>query len=510
MKTISTSGEPTQCQTLARSAKLLLLSALSLVFVMSASATPTVPCDFVTYSHGDWAAKEKKASTGRLEELEITFPVSIGTTARGYEFTTADAVRAFLPNGGTPKALTTGGVVIDPKRTKSTDNTFAGHLLALTLNLQINPGMEDAMIDIGSSCLSVAVANYLEAAPEILTVQDLLERANSVFAGEQSATKGEISLLTGLLDRVNLSWRVGLESDCSLLICVGDDGEESTMAWIPGGPFSMGDSFSEGYIDEVPVHTVTVSAFYMDRREVTKALWDEVRTWALAHGYTFDNAGSGKAAAHPVHTVNWYDVVKWCNARSEKEGRVPAYYTDATRTTVYRTERVNVENGWVKWDAGYRLPTEAEWEKAARGGATGKRFPWSDSDEITHDRANYYSISSYAYDTSSTREFHPDYWTGEWPYTSPVGSFAPNGYGLYDMAGNVWEWCWDRYWGTYYSASPGSDPLGPESGSYRVVRGGSWYSYGYASNCRSSFRFYGYPDDRGSLLGFRAVLPPGQ
>lgn len=110
--------------------------------------------------------------------------------------------------------------------------------------------------------------------------------------------------------------------------------------------------------------------------------------------------------------------MKWANARSEKEGLVPCYYTDDTQTTVYRTGTVDVQNDWVKWIAcGYRLPTEVEWEKAARGGAAGHRYPWSATDAIDHSRANYDSGG-----------------------TTPVGSFAPNGYGLYDMAGNVWEW----------------------------------------------------------------------
>jgi len=117
------------------------------------------------------------------------------------------------------------------------------------------------------------------------------------------------------------------------------------MVLIPAGSFTMGNCMgsSEGYSDELPLHTVYVSAFYMDQYEVTKALWDNVYTWAVAHGYSFDNAGSGKAANHPVQTVNWYDVVKWCNARSQKEGRVPAYYTSAAQATVYRTGQVAVQ-----------------------------------------------------------------------------------------------------------------------------------------------------------------------
>jgi formylglycine-generating enzyme len=281
------------------------------------------------------------------------------------------------------------------------------------------------------------------------------------------------------------------------------------MVLIPAGSFQMGDDLGDGWTNELPVHTVYVSAFYMDKYEVTKAQWDEVYSWAISNGYNFDNAGSGKAADHPVHTVNWYDVVKWCNARSEKEGRTPAYYTSSTRTSanIYRTGQVNVENDWVRWDSGYRLPTEAEWEKAARGGLSGQRFPWGAN--INHDYANYCANgSAYTYDTSpyTSYTYHPDYDDGGSPYTSPVGEFAANGYGLYDMAGNVWEWCWDWYGNSYYGSSPGSDPRGPTSGSRRVVRGGGWG--GDAYNCRVANRYNNYPDYHGyGNIGFRVVLP---
>jgi sulfatase modifying factor 1 len=275
------------------------------------------------------------------------------------------------------------------------------------------------------------------------------------------------------------------------------------MALIPAGSFTMGDCMGDGYSAELPLHTVYVSAFYMDRYEVTKSLWDTVKAWNGGNGYSYDYAGSGKASTHPVQTVDWYDCVKWCNARSQKEGLTPCYYTDSGLTVVYKTGQVGP---YVKWTAiGYRLPTEAEWEKAARGGASGHRFPWSNVDTITHSQANYYSSSSYAYDISPTRGYHPTFNDGVDPYTSPVDYFAPNGYGLYDMAGNVWQWCWDWYDGAYYSSSPGTDPRGPASSpyGYRVLRGGSWADGAGLTRCadRSSLD----PSIAVSRYGFRCV-----
>jgi formylglycine-generating enzyme required for sulfatase activity len=273
------------------------------------------------------------------------------------------------------------------------------------------------------------------------------------------------------------------------------------MALIPAGNFTMGDAMGDGDTDGTPTHTVYVSAYYMDKHEVTKALWDDVYQWATNHGYTFDQPVFGKATKHPVIVTCWYDAVKWCNARSEKGGKTPAYYTDVGLVTIYRTGQLAPH---VRWDRGYRLPTEAEWEKAARGGLSGKRFPWGDT--ITHSNANYISASEYSYDTSTTRGYHPNYQAGGDPHTSPAGSFSTNGYGLYDMAGNVWEWCWD-WFGVDGSTSP-NDPRGPVSGSYRVLRGGCW-DYD-AKDSRVACRNYGDPADGDYYVGFRPVLPPGQ
>ncbi|HPA18660.1 MAG TPA: SUMF1/EgtB/PvdO family nonheme iron enzyme [Verrucomicrobiae bacterium] len=267
---------------------------------------------------------------------------------------------------------------------------------------------------------------------------------------------------------------------------------------IPAGDFQMGDNFSEGGSSEVPVHTVSVGAFYIQATEVTKAQWDDVASWASTHGYTDLPAGDGKAPDHPVQAITWYAAVKWCNARSEKENLTPSYTVSGA---TYRTGSMAPECDWGA--NGYRLPTEAEWEKAARGGTNGHRFPWSDEETITHSRANYNSSSFYAPDVSPTRGNHPTYNDGVRPFTSPVATFAANGYGLFDMAGNVWEWCWDWYSASYYASSPPSDPSGPASGPNRVLRGGSWDSYGYF--CRVARRDSNLPDYGYYYGGFRPV-----
>ena len=259
------------------------------------------------------------------------------------------------------------------------------------------------------------------------------------------------------------------------------------MVSIPAGTFLMGDNLldlSAPAPYATPVHAVTLSAFSIARHETSYAQWVSVYNWAVQNGYTFESAGRNGAwqiSTHmPVTQISWFDVVKWLNARSEKEGRSPVYFTSASQTAVYRAGNIDLTNGSVAWLAnGYRLPTEAEWEYASRGGLVGKRYPWGDVLEAT--RANYDRGTS-----------------------TSIGSYPANGFGLHDMAGNVWEWTWDRD-STDYSmdASGITDPHGSSAGLLRVRRGGS-YVYGerYLRNFDKMFRSANYT---GPYFGFRAA-----
>jgi formylglycine-generating enzyme required for sulfatase activity len=308
---------------------------------------------------------------------------------------------------------------------------------------------------------------------------------------------------------------------------------------ISEGDYRPGDDWRQEYIDpknkaaglrwvkktaNSQRKSVSVPTFYMQPTLVTKAEWDTVRAWALAHGYpaTYgvevktksgtrtvqeNNLAAGWADGpnNPVSHVNWYDVVKWCNAKSEMEGRLPSYKvkdTNASGREVYNVYRVgqrdDVECYAYDGGDGYRLPFDAEWEKAARGvdanGAAldGFRFPWGD--DITHQNATYYSHPGSSFDVSATRMFHPLYGTR----TSPVGSFAPNSYGLYDMWGNMNQWCGDVYGG-------GTPPATPSQGLFpnykRVYRGASYNSF-----AAQTLKFKGAQNPRmRTMIGFRLV-----
>lgn len=291
--------------------------------------------------------------------------------------------------------------------------------------------------------------------------------------------------------------------------------QNQEMLVVEAGDFNMGYNYDATgtwwYPTEIPVHTVYISEFYMDKHEVFKTQWDSVYLWAIANGYGFDNAGEAQAPNHPVYNINWYDVVKWCNARSEKEGLTPVYYIDQAKTTIYRTGQTDIESSWVKWtESGYRLPTEAEWEKAVRGKLVANHFSWPSyggtySDHIDGSKANY-DGSGDPYETQPVPTTPVGYYDGN---QIPAGVDMANGYGLYDMTGNVIEWVWDWYDNQWYGKPEATEPdtKGPTESTmdWKILRGGSWHT-GQLFGLRCALRLPGHtPDYIGPALGFRSV-----
>lgn len=275
--------------------------------------------------------------------------------------------------------------------------------------------------------------------------------------------------------------------------------EAGHMVYVPGGSFDVG--------GDSPT-SVSVSPYYTHNTSVTQTQWDEVRSWAAASGYSDLATGESKNASHPVHSITWHDAVKWCNARSQMENLTPCYTVDGGQ--IYKT---GIRNDVVcDWSAnGYRLPTQTEWEISARGGSSATLYPWGNT--ITQGQANFVSYSAdgntnyYSEDLTTRSDgspntlYHPTYDIGDEPYTSPVGSFPANGYGLHDLVGNVWQWCWD--WEGEETSPSTINPSGPTTGTYRVLCGGSWKHDAIRSS--ASARSSGDPASYADFIGFRPV-----
>ena len=217
------------------------------------------------------------------------------------------------------------------------------------------------------------------------------------------------------------------------------------MVFIKGGSFEMGDTFGDGKRNELPVHKVIVSDFYLSKTEVTVA---EFQSFCNSTGRAMPRQPAWNYEDHPVVSVSWHDANAYC-----------------------------------KW-IGAKLPTEAEWEYAARNG--GEKVKYPNGNKLTNNDANFIGVSG----------------IDQWTKTSPVASFAPNKLGIYDMAGNVSEWCADWYDEDYYRRSPKNDPTGPSVGRERVLRGGSWLLGETA--LRTTYRNHNVPTMKHNrVIGFR-------
>jgi len=268
------------------------------------------------------------------------------------------------------------------------------------------------------------------------------------------------------------------------------------MVFVEGGTFQMGSN--TGQNREKPVHSVTVSSFYIGKYEVTQ------KEWVAVMG---SNPSNFKNHHLPVEMVSWYDVLVYCNLRSIKEGLTPVY---TIRNSINPKDWGSVPTfPNIVWDAvicnwnanGYRLPTEAEWEYAARGGNKSKGFTYSGSNNI--DEVAWYLLNSGDQQLTIDNLWGTSKEAKENNCrTRIVGTKAPNELGIYDMSGNVFEWCWDWHVDSYTSGSV-TNPTGTNSGYARMFRGGSWG--GGPDECSVSYRVYPNPYARSQSLGFRCV-----
>ena len=233
-----------------------------------------------------------------------------------------------------------------------------------------------------------------------------------------------------------------------------------TMIPIPAGTFLMGSN--DWQDDEKPVHEVILDAFAMSETEITRGQYRDVTGINLAATARGDSA--------PVVNVSWHEAVQFCNLLSDMAGLERCYDEDSWECDFTRS--------------GFRLPTEAEWEYACRAGTT-TMFCTGDSERGLEETAWFVNN------------------IGNATAPHPVGLKNPNGWGLYDMHGNVWEWCNDWYDSGYYHESPASNPTGPGNGDFRVRRGGDFGNNAFF--CRSANRFSSWPGTRSFFLGFRIV-----
>ena len=267
----------------------------------------------------------------------------------------------------------------------------------------------------------------------------------SVVKGERKQVKVTMNVKNDIVQQTAVNQPIGEElgnlADQTFTV----NGVSFTMKLVEGGTFQMGSNDSDAFSDEKPVHSVTLSSYYMGETEVTQALWKAVMG---------TNPSDFKGDNLPVEQVSWNDCQEFISKLNQITGKK------------------------------FRLPTEAEWEYAARGGKKSNRYNYSGNNNIG-------GVAWYT-DNSGNK-------------THMVKTKSPNELGFYDMSGNVWEWCHDWFGSDYYGKSPSTNPQGPSSGTGRVLRGGSWYYR--ARHCRVSSRSYSVPIYRYNRLGFRLALP---
>jgi uncharacterized repeat protein (TIGR02543 family) len=435
----------------------------------------------IAYGNGTWIAggdggKMAYSSDGVTWTAISGTDSTFGTSAI---YGIAYANNRFVAVGNNGKMAYSGDYVAPPATIISS--------AALTVTAPANGGTPATTVSgtgnftVGTVSWSPSVTTFTTGQPYTVNIT-LTANANYTFTGglTTATINGETATISNNTGAsVTLSWQFDALSAFGI-----------EMVQVPGGSFQMGKELNpgSGYSD-VTVHSVTLTGFYIGKYEVTQAQYQAVMG-SLPSSLPGNSYGVGNN--YPVYYVSWYDALVFCNKLSVMEGLTPAYrISNSTNPDDWGTVPTSSSSTWnaVTIDSGstgYRLPTEAQWEYAAKGGdptAAG----WV----------------GYTYAGSNNPDEVAWYNNNNGSASKAVGTKAPNGLGIYDMSGNVYEWCWD--WYESYSSAAQTDPLGASSGSFRVERGGNWGSS--AEYVRSAYRYYVYPYLGGTNRGFRLLRP---
>lgn len=324
--------------------------------------------------------------------------------------------------------------------------------ITLRILMNISGRVTDDSTREGIGGVKVSIDKYSK---EVTTVNDGSYQLNNIPAGTNIITLSKTGYVfkkasINILPDKPVGYDVGISKLLPL-----------EMVFVEGGTFQMGDTFGDGNPSEKPAHQVLLSSFYISKTEITQKQWTEITSGNPAKYWGDDQ---------PVESISWKDAVNYCNSRSSLEGLTPCY-------TIF--------NGNITCDFnadGYRLPTEAEWEYAARSGKTNNNFKYSGSSDVNE-------VAWYDKNSSNI--------------THPVAQKKSNDLGIYDMSGNVWEFCWDYYDENYYAQSQQQNPTGPATGQYRVLRGGAWSDDAYFN--KIYYRNYYQENSRGTNVGLRVV-----
>jgi formylglycine-generating enzyme required for sulfatase activity len=366
-----------------------------------------------------------------LETLKNTFGDSIFTDPKRFKAALAD-VR--IESDGKKIRNLLNIAICDIRAYSRLEKAFANKNLFVVDNLVMEMSDDYTIKEDAAKIVIECIAELLGHAPEVES-QPIIKPVQPVVKPTVKPAQPVIKPAQSVSQTANLTPKIISDP------IVGD------MVFVQGGTFKMGGTSEQGsdcYDDEKPVHDVTIGDFNIGKYTVTQRLWTEVMG---------DNPSCFQGNdSRPVERVSWNDVQQFITKLNQQTGKK------------------------------YRLPTEAEWEYAARGGNMSRGYKYAGSNNIG-------DVAWYTYNSGST--------------THPVGTKSPNELGIYDMSGNVWEWVSD--WYGAYRANAETNPQGPSSGSSRVYRGGGWNSV--ALSCRVSLRISSYPDFRYSYMGFRLVLP---